>query len=209
MADVLARPLAERPNDEFLVGRGKRVSYAEFDRLANRAATAFAALGVRAGDRVAMSLPTDVDIVVGFHGLLRLGAIWLGINRNLAPPEKRYLLADSGTTLAVGGPFSERRDLLIEGMPAPGDHRDNDDDKIPNGLDNCPDVANADQLDSDGTGQGDVCQLLDLDSDGYWDEADNCQPLSNPAESVCLEGQVGRACNIDGDCIDPITKEDS
>ena len=118
VADVLARPLAERPNDEFLVGRGKRVSYAEFDRLANRAASAFAALGVRAGDRVAMSLPTDVDIVVGFHGLLRLGAIWLGINRNLAPPEKRYLLADSGATLAVGDPeMAEQFEALRAELP--------------------------------------------------------------------------------------------
>ena len=102
VADVLDRPLAERPDAEFLVGRSKRVTYAEFDRLADRAAAAFASLGVCAGDRVAMSLPADVDIVVGFHGLLRLGAIWLGINQNLAPPEKRFLLEDGGVSLAVG-----------------------------------------------------------------------------------------------------------
>ena len=104
VADVLARQLAERPDQEFLVGRGKRVTYAEFDRLADRAASAFARLGVVAGDRVAMSLPTDVDIVVGFHGLLRLGAIWLGINQNLALPEKRFLIEDAGVSLAVGDP---------------------------------------------------------------------------------------------------------
>ena len=104
VADVLVRPLAERPDDEFLVGRSKRVTYAEFDRLADRAASVFDSLGVRAGDRVAMSLPADVDIVVGFHGLLRLGAIWLGINQNLAPPEKRFLLEDAGVTLVVGDP---------------------------------------------------------------------------------------------------------
>ena len=104
VADVLTRPLAEFPDREFLVGRGKRVTYAEFDRLADRAAAAFAGLGVVAGDRVAMSLSTDVDIVVGFHGLLRLGAIWLGINQNLALPEKRFLIEDAGVSLAVGDP---------------------------------------------------------------------------------------------------------
>jgi acyl-CoA synthetase (AMP-forming)/AMP-acid ligase II len=104
VADVLERPLRERPDAEFLVSRTRRVSYAEFDRLASRAARAFADLGVRAGDRVAMSLPNEIDIVVGFHGLLRLGAIWLGINRNLALPEKRYLLEDAGVSLAVGDP---------------------------------------------------------------------------------------------------------
>ena len=118
VADVLVRPVAEFPEREFLVGRGKRVTYEEFDRLANRAASAFAALGVRAGDRVAMSLPTDVDIVVGFHGLLRLGAIWLGINQNLALPEKRYLVEDAGVSLAVGDPAMAEQLETIRGEVA-------------------------------------------------------------------------------------------
>ncbi|MBW2497861.1 MAG: AMP-binding protein [Deltaproteobacteria bacterium] len=104
VADVLERSLREHPDKEFVVGRGRRLSYAEFDAEATRAASAFASLGVCAGDRVAMSLPTDIDITIGFHGLLRLGAIWLGINRNLAPAEKRYMLQDAGVSLAVGDP---------------------------------------------------------------------------------------------------------
>jgi acyl-CoA synthetase (AMP-forming)/AMP-acid ligase II len=104
VADVLERPLAERPDQVFLISRTRRVTYAEFDRMAERAACAFVALGVRPGDRVAMSLPSELDIVAGFHGLLRIGAIWLGINRNLAPPEKRYLIEDAGVSLAVGDP---------------------------------------------------------------------------------------------------------
>lgn len=104
VGDVLARALAAHPDKEFLVGRGRRVTYAEFDALAARAASALAALGVRAGDRVAASLPTDVDIAVFFHGALRLGAVWLGINRNLAPPEKRFLLEDAGVSLVLADP---------------------------------------------------------------------------------------------------------
>jgi acyl-CoA synthetase (AMP-forming)/AMP-acid ligase II len=104
VADVLERPLREHPDKEFVVGRARRLSYAEFDAEANRAASLFASLGVRTGDRVAMSLPTDVDITIGFHGLLRLGAIWLGINRNLAPAEKRFILQDAGVSIAVGDP---------------------------------------------------------------------------------------------------------
>ena len=58
-------------------------------------------LGLRPGDRVAVSLPNDVDVVVAFHGAMRLGATWVGLNRNLAPPEKRFVLDDSGAVLVL------------------------------------------------------------------------------------------------------------
>ena len=63
--------------------------------------TRCASLGVRAGDRVGGSLPNEPDVVVAFHGAMRIGAVWVGINRALAPPEKQYLLADSGTSLLL------------------------------------------------------------------------------------------------------------
>ena len=98
---MLDRALAEDPGREALVTRTRRLSYADLDREANRAAHALRALGVRPGDRVAASLPNDADVVVAFHGAMRLGAVWLGVNTALAPPEKRYLLEDSGSTLLL------------------------------------------------------------------------------------------------------------
>jgi acyl-CoA synthetase (AMP-forming)/AMP-acid ligase II len=50
---------------------------------------------------VAGALPNDVDVVAAFHGAMRLGAVWVGLNRALAPPEKQYLLDDSGTSLLL------------------------------------------------------------------------------------------------------------
>ena len=58
-------------------------------------------MGVRAGDRVAGALPNDLDVILAFHGAMRIGAIWVGINRALAAPEKRYLLDDSGSSLLL------------------------------------------------------------------------------------------------------------
>lgn len=101
VARVLDRALADDPDREALVTRGGRLTYAELDRLADRAAHALAELGVRTGDRVAASLPNETDIVVAFHGAMRLGAIWVGVNRNLAPPEKRWLLGDCGASLLL------------------------------------------------------------------------------------------------------------
>ena len=93
---VLDRRVSSTPDGLALVGRSGRFSYGELDRAANRAANALAALGVTRGERVAACLPNDVDIVIAFLGAMRLGAIWVGINKPLAAREKAYCLRDSG-----------------------------------------------------------------------------------------------------------------
>jgi acyl-CoA synthetase (AMP-forming)/AMP-acid ligase II len=101
VARVLDGVLAVDPEREALVTRSERLSYAELDRRADRAAWALRGLGVSPGDRVAALLPNDADVVVAFHGAMRLGAVWVGINRALAPPEKRFLLSDCGASLLL------------------------------------------------------------------------------------------------------------
>jgi acyl-CoA synthetase (AMP-forming)/AMP-acid ligase II len=101
IANVLDRALQLDPEHEALVGRSGRLSYAALDRRCNQAARAFAALGIQPGDRVAVSLPNDLDIVTAFHGAMRLGAIWVGVNRALAPPEIAYILHDTASSLAI------------------------------------------------------------------------------------------------------------
>jgi acyl-CoA synthetase (AMP-forming)/AMP-acid ligase II len=101
VASVLDRALAEDPQREALVTRARRLSYGQLDALANRAAHALRGLGIEPGDRVAACLPNDADVVVAFHGAMRAGAVWVGINAALAPPEKSYLLDDSGASLLL------------------------------------------------------------------------------------------------------------
>ena len=101
IAAVFDRPLAKEPGREALVTTSGRYSYAELDRLADRACDALRALGLRPGDRVAAALPNDTDIVMSFHGAMRLGAVWVGVNRNLAPPEMAFLLDDSAASLLL------------------------------------------------------------------------------------------------------------
>ena len=81
--------------------RSGRYSAAAFDELAARAAAVLLELGVRPGDRVAASLPNDVEILAAFHGAMRIGAIWVGINQNLAPPEQAFLLSDAGASVLL------------------------------------------------------------------------------------------------------------
>jgi acyl-CoA synthetase (AMP-forming)/AMP-acid ligase II len=114
VARVLDPVLAEDPDREALVTRSARLSYAELDRQANRAARALRDFGVGPGDRVAASLPNDAAVVVAFHGAMRLGAVWLGINRALAAPEKRFLLSDSGAVVLLA--TGDERDLGVRAV---------------------------------------------------------------------------------------------
>lgn len=101
---MFAPVLAVDPSREALVTRSGRWTYGELDEMAARAAGALRAMGVRPGDRVAACLPNDVDIIVAFHGAMRLGAIWVGINQALAAPEREFMLADSGASLLLADP---------------------------------------------------------------------------------------------------------
>ena len=101
VAEILDGPLERCPDAEALVGRHHRYSYRQLDEAADRGVAAMGALGVRPGDRVAASLGNDPDVVVAFLAAMRLGAVWVGINRALAPPEKAGLLQHSGARLLL------------------------------------------------------------------------------------------------------------
>lgn len=102
VAEVFDPVLATAADREALVTASGRWTYAELDRECAAAAWALDRLGVRAGDRIAACLPNDLDVVTAFHGALRREALWVGINRALAPPEKDFILSDSGATVFLG-----------------------------------------------------------------------------------------------------------
>jgi len=94
--------------------------------------------------------------------------------------------------------------------PAP--QFDSDDDRIFDSCDNCPSVANADQIDSDGDGVGDACEAVtvpetekpsssptpppDSDGDGIADTTDNCPSVAN-ANQLDSDGDgIGDACDV-------------
>lgn len=75
---------------------------------------------------------------------------------------------------------------------------DSDGDGIDDDLDNCPDDANPDQIDTDGDGEGDACDPDD-DGDGVNDESDLCDG-SNMDPTVFIDGCDSGISNfIDGD----------
>lgn len=76
------------------------------------------------------------------------------------------------------------------------DEDDTDNDGIPDGDDNCPDVANTDQADTDGDENGNACDDDD-DNDGILDDDDNCPTVSNVDQSDADDDGIGDVCDSD------------
>jgi hypothetical protein len=79
---------------------------------------------------------------------------------------------------------------------------DPDGDGVTNRVDNCDDVANADQMDTDEDAVGDACDATpngDDDADGIDNLADNCRVVANPDQADTDGDGTGDACDSDDD----------
>jgi hypothetical protein len=74
---------------------------------------------------------------------------------------------------------------------------DRDSDGISDLVDNCPNVANQNQLDSDHDGLGDACDpdVHDRDQDGIDDGVDNCPDHFNPGQVDTDGDRLGDTCD--------------
>lgn len=79
---------------------------------------------------------------------------------------------------------------------------DDDDDDIFNWQDNCPDISNADQIDSDGDGVGDACEARfgDINQDGVINILDAQAAIGFILGTMNLEEEIIAMadCNADG-----------
>jgi long-chain acyl-CoA synthetase len=106
IGQVLDTALANRAGAEAIVARSGRLTFRELDAVADRAAAALWAQGVRPGQRVAACLPNDLDVVTAFHGTARIGAVWVGIGEALTAYEQDELLKHCGASVLLAGPSS-------------------------------------------------------------------------------------------------------
>jgi len=102
-ATAIDRWVQERPDAEALIGRYSRFSFRDLDAEINAACAALTSLGVHEGDRVAACAPNHPEFAIAFMASQRLGAIWVGINKPLAAPEKRHIINDSGACVVLAG----------------------------------------------------------------------------------------------------------
>jgi beta-glucanase (GH16 family) len=90
-----------------------------------------------------------------------------------------------------GGEFNLNRIAIMDPPDADGD-------RVPDRVDNCPQLFNPDQADTDADGVGDVCDDDD-DGDGLPDASDNCPLDANPDQADLDGDGAGDACDPDDD----------
>ncbi|HZZ27807.1 MAG TPA: class I adenylate-forming enzyme family protein [Pirellulales bacterium] len=106
------------PNKAALWFAGRSWTFRELDDATGRIAAALSAAGVQTGDRVAMFTPNCIELVLGYFGIFKIGAIAVPLNYRYRPEEAEYALAHCGaTTLIVHEKLLDEVDSLpLAGM---------------------------------------------------------------------------------------------
>jgi long-chain acyl-CoA synthetase len=86
----------DRPALDFM---GRKMTYAQLDALADRAARGLQVRGVTKGTRVALCLPNTPYYPVLYAAILRIGGIVVNVNPLYTERELRHLLEDSGAEI--------------------------------------------------------------------------------------------------------------
>jgi long-chain acyl-CoA synthetase len=96
--ETAAKKFGPRPALEFM---DKRISYAELEALANRAAAGFQKLGVRPGVHVGIFMPNTPHYVITFFGVLKAGGTVVNYSPLDALTTLQFKIEDSETEILV------------------------------------------------------------------------------------------------------------
>ena len=104
----------ERPEELAAVfapeeGERRELTFAQLSREVTRLAEALVALGVEAGDRVALYLPMCPEAAVASHACAHIGAVQVPIFSGFAAPAVVQRLQDSGAKVVIAADWSYRR----------------------------------------------------------------------------------------------------
>ena len=91
----LKQTAAREPDTVAFVDGDRRLTYAEWDWLSDRAAFSLWAEGIRTGDTVALLLNASLTYPIAYLGAAKIGAITVGINTRLGAREIDHILDDS------------------------------------------------------------------------------------------------------------------
>src|SRR3954453_6482788 len=103
-----------------MAGSGKAITYRELDELSNRGAQLFRALGLEAGDHVALLLENRLAFMEICWAAQRSGLYYTAISRYLTADEIAYIVKDCGARVVIPSPkCAEQIKALVSDAPGP------------------------------------------------------------------------------------------
>ena len=127
-ADCLGHPGSATALISVTADGMRRITFAELDDLSARLAAGLAALGLAAGDRVAVKLGQSAEMAIAVLAVLRAGGIVVPVPEVLAEDAIRHRLADSQPRIVIAASSEPEAALAAEvgatlvstGGPGPG-----------------------------------------------------------------------------------------
>jgi long-chain acyl-CoA synthetase len=113
--DILPAVAATHPDKTALITATRTLTFAELNDLSSRAASGLRARGVRPGSTVSLYGPNSWQWIVGYHAVLRAGAVVNPINVMLTPPEVAYVLRDCRSVAVL---TSDAQFEVLQGLAA-------------------------------------------------------------------------------------------
>ncbi|MFZ5643244.1 MAG: class I adenylate-forming enzyme family protein [Bacillota bacterium] len=101
LGEIMHRTAERFAKKTVFIFLGSDMSYQELDQHSNRFANVLRKLGIEKGDRVATLLPNCPQMIFGYHGIWRTGAVVVPCNPTYTDSELEYQLNNSGATVLL------------------------------------------------------------------------------------------------------------
>jgi amino acid adenylation domain-containing protein len=113
---LFARVVADQPNDIAVHDGATEVSYGELDRRVDALAMMLARqVGLRRGERVAVSLDRSLDLIVAFLAIMRAGGAYVPIDPGQPSDRLEFMLSDCKPTAVIASAADLSRMVLPNG----------------------------------------------------------------------------------------------
>ena len=101
-----------------MAGTGKAISYRELDEHSNQGAQLFRALGLKAGDHIALLMENRLEFMEICWAAQRSGLYYTAISRYLTEDEIGYIVQDCGAKVVITSPHGTKAiSPLVSAMP--------------------------------------------------------------------------------------------
>jgi long-chain acyl-CoA synthetase len=101
LSKLLEVGLKDRPGEPVLLSLEGAWSWSELERLTNRLAAHYLALGLKPGDRVASLMPNRTALIAHYLACFKAGLVMTPLNYRYTPPEIDHALEVSGAAIIL------------------------------------------------------------------------------------------------------------